>query len=43
MNKLKIDLGCGSCKKQETIGIDIHPEPDVDYVVNLQTETLTLS
>ena len=40
MNKLKLDLGCGSRKKQKTLGIDIHPQPDVDYVVNLQTEPL---
>jgi hypothetical protein len=40
MSNLKIDLGCGSCKKQETIGIDIQPYPGVDYVLDLQTESL---
>lgn len=40
MNKLKLDLGCGARKKPKTIGIDIHPQPNVDYVVDLQTEPL---
>jgi SAM-dependent methyltransferase len=40
MNKLKLDLGCGSCKKHKTIGIDIHPQPGVDYVLDLQVEPL---
>ncbi|HAJ64638.1 MAG TPA: histidine kinase, partial [Cyanobacteria bacterium UBA8543] len=29
MNKLRIDLGCGSRKKNKTIGIDIHAQPCV--------------
>lgn len=40
MNKLKLDLGCGSRKKNKTIGIDIHPQPGVDYVLDLQTQPL---
>jgi len=40
MNKLKIDLGCGSCKKEGTLGVDMYAQPGVDYVVNLQTEAL---
>ena len=40
MNKLKLDLGCGTRKKPKTLGIDIHPQPNVDYVVNLETEPL---
>ena len=40
MNKLKIDLGCGSRKKEGTMGIDVHEQPGVDYVLNLQTEPL---
>ena len=40
MNKLKIDLGCGSRKKEGTIGIDMQAEPGVDYVLNLQADPL---
>ncbi len=40
VNKLKIDLGCGSRKKEGTIGIDLQAQPGVDYVLNLQTEPL---
>lgn len=40
MSYLKIDLGCGSCKKEGTIGLDIHAQPGVDYILNLQTEPL---
>lgn len=40
MNKLRIDLGCGSRKKEGTLGIDFQAEPGVDYVLNLQTESL---
>lgn len=40
MNKLKLDLGCGSSKKEGTLGIDMYSIPGVDYVVNLQAEPL---
>jgi SAM-dependent methyltransferase len=43
MSYLKLDLGCGSCKKEGTIGIDILDQPGVDHVVNLQTEALPFS
>jgi SAM-dependent methyltransferase len=35
MNDLRIDLGCGSAKKDGTIGLDILPGPGVDHVVDL--------
>ena len=40
MNKLKIDLGCGSRKKEGTIGIDMQAGSGVDYVLNLQADPL---
>lgn len=40
MNKLRIDLGCGSRKKEGTIGVDLYAQPGVDYVLNLQTDPL---
>lgn len=40
MNNLKIDLGCGACKKEGTIGIDIESHSCVDYVLNIQNEAL---
>lgn len=40
MSYLKIDLGCGSCKKEGTVGVDILAQPGVDYVLNLQIEPL---
>lgn len=40
MNNLKIDLGCGLNKKEGTLGIDILPSPNVDYVLDIQTEPL---
>lgn len=43
MNKLKLDLGCGSCKKDGSIGIDITPYPGVDYVIDLSKEPLPFS
>ncbi|BAY62448.1 hypothetical protein NIES22_25220 [Calothrix brevissima NIES-22] len=43
MNYLKLDIGCGSCKKEGTIGIDILPQPGVDYVLNLETDNLPLA
>ena len=41
-SNLKLDLGCGSCKKEGTIGIDIQSQPGVDYVVNFDLEPLPL-
>ncbi|MDP5338354.1 MAG: class I SAM-dependent methyltransferase [Nodularia sp. (in: cyanobacteria)] len=43
MSYLQLDLGCGSCKKSGTIGIDIFPQPGVDYVINLETDALPLA
>lgn len=43
MSYLQLDLGCGSCKKPGTIGIDIFPQPGVDYVINLETDSLPLA
>jgi len=40
MSHLKIDLGCGSCKKDGTVGIDINDQPGVDYILNLDEEPL---
>jgi SAM-dependent methyltransferase len=40
MSYLKIDLGCGSCKKEGTVGLDIQAQLGVDYVLNLQTDPL---
>lgn len=40
MNALKIDLGCGSSKKEGTIGIDLQSMPGVDYVLDIQSEPL---
>ncbi|WP_250125048.1 methyltransferase domain-containing protein [Chroococcidiopsis sp. CCMEE 29] len=40
MNKLKIDLGCGPCKKEGTIGIDVQEQPGVDCILDLQSEPL---
>lgn len=40
MSYLKIDLGCGSRKKEGTLGIDAWPLPDVDYVLNLEKDPL---
>ncbi|MBK9963742.1 MAG: methyltransferase domain-containing protein [Holophagales bacterium] len=35
MKDLRIDLGCGSAKKDGTIGLDIQAAPGVDQVVDL--------
>jgi SAM-dependent methyltransferase len=35
MTNLRIDLGCGSAKKDGTIGLDIQAAPGVDQVVDL--------
>jgi SAM-dependent methyltransferase len=40
MNHLKIDLGCGNCKKKGTLGIDSEAFPDVDFVLDLQNQPL---
>jgi len=37
---LRIDLGCGSAKKEGTLGIDILPSPGVDHVVDLEKHPL---
>lgn len=38
---LRIDLGCGSVKKEGTIGVDIHPAPGVvDHVLDIETQPL---
>ena len=37
---LRIDLGCGSYKKEETLGIDIQPGPGVDYIMDIEAEPL---
>ncbi len=39
-NGLRIDLGCGSHKKAGTLGLDIQPGPNVDYVLDLEKEPL---
>ena len=33
----RIDLGCGSNKKEGTIGLDFAPGPGVDLVVDLNS------
>lgn len=40
---LKLDLGCGSCKKEGTIGLDILDTPGVDYVLNFEKDPLPFS
>lgn len=37
---LKIDLGCGQYKKQGTLGLDIYPYPGVDYVLDIEHQSL---
>ncbi len=37
---LRIDLGCGANKREGTIGIDIQPFPQVDYVLDIETQPL---
>lgn len=37
---LRIDIGCGSAKKSNTIGLDFAPNPGVDYVLDLSSEPL---
>ena len=37
---LRIDLGCGSAKKEDTIGVDVQPLPGVDCVVDIETNPL---
>ncbi len=37
---LRIDLGCGAIKKQDTVGLDITPAPAVDIVTNIETSPL---
>ncbi len=40
MKNLRLDLGCGSKKKEGMIGLDIQAGPGVDYVLDLQREPL---
>jgi hypothetical protein len=35
---LRIDLGCGSIKKEGTLGIDFEAHPEVDYVLDLASQ-----
>src|SRR5947209_3036355 len=37
---LRIDIGCGSCKKEGTLGVNFVPGPGIDYVVDLQKSPL---
>jgi len=37
---LRIDLGCGSIKKEGTLGLDILAAPGVDYVLNIGKQPL---
>lgn len=37
---LRIDLGCGSAKKEGTLGVDIHPSPGVDHPVDMERQPL---
>lgn len=37
---LRIDLGCGSNKKEGTLGIDLLPAPGVDYVIDMEKQPL---
>jgi SAM-dependent methyltransferase len=37
---LRIDLGCGDCKKEGTVGIDIRAAAGVDHVLDLTTAPL---
>lgn len=37
---LRIDIGCGSAKKEGTVGVDQHWSPGVDHVVDLLTQPL---
>jgi SAM-dependent methyltransferase len=37
---LRIDLGCGSAKKEGTLGIDILPGDGVDHIVDIETQPL---
>ena len=37
---LKIDLGCGSNKKEGYVGVDILDVPGVDYVTDLSKDPL---
>lgn len=37
---LRLDLGCGNCRKEGTIGLDIQPGPGVDHVLDLANQPL---
>lgn len=34
--KMKLDIGCGNNKKTGFLGVDINPNPQVDFVMNVQ-------
>jgi predicted SAM-dependent methyltransferase len=38
MSKLRIDLGCGSAKREGFVGLDYVDLPEVDHVLDLTTE-----
>ena len=42
LSPFRVDLGCGSCKREGTIGIDIIRQPGVDYVLNLTVDKIPL-
>jgi SAM-dependent methyltransferase len=42
-NKMKIDIGCGSLKKNGYIGVDIVPALNVDYVLDITKKALPFS
>jgi len=37
---LRLDLGCGTAKKEGTIGLDIQPLPGVDHVLDMESQPL---
>src|SRR4051794_22786124 len=38
--RFRIDLGCGSVKKEGTLGVDILPLPGVDHVVDVEAQPI---
>jgi SAM-dependent methyltransferase len=43
MTNLRLDLGCGDCKKEGTLGVDMVTCPGVDYTLDIQNEPLPFS
>lgn len=39
---MKLDLGCGNAKPKGWIGVDISPDSDADYVLDMAYETLPM-